>query len=45
MEEYGIIVDDVSKMYKLYDKNSDRLKEALGLSRKPLYKEHYALLP
>ena len=43
MEEYGIIVDDVSKMYKLYDKNSDRLKEALGLSRKPLYKEHYAL--
>ena len=30
-------------MYKLYDKSSDRLKEALGLTRKKLYKEHYAL--
>ena len=30
-------------MYKLYDKPSDRLKEALGLTRKKLYKEHYAL--
>ena len=30
-------------MYKLYDKPSDRLEEALGLTRKKLYKEHYAL--
>ncbi len=30
-------------MYKLYDKPSDRLKEALGLSRKKRYREHYAL--
>ena len=30
-------------MYKLYDKPSDRLKEALGLTKKKLYKEHYAL--
>ncbi len=31
------------KMYKLYDKPSDRLKEALGLTKKKLYREHYAL--
>lgn len=43
MDKYAINVDHVSKMYKLYDKAGDRLKEALGLSRKPLYKEHYAL--
>ena len=34
---------NLTKMYKLYDKPSDRLKEALGLTRKKLYKEHYAL--
>lgn len=42
----AISLDDVSKVYKLYDKPSDRLKEALGLRRKkktPLFKEHYAL--
>ena len=38
-----IQVKDLTKMYKLYDKPSDRLKEALGLTRKKLYKEHYAL--
>lgn len=43
MDEYAIVVDHVSKMYKLYDKSSDRLREALWLSRHPLYKEHYAL--
>ncbi len=43
MNDIAIKVDDVSKMYKLYDKPSDRLKEALGLSRKKRYKEHYAL--
>ena len=43
MDKYAIVVDNVSKVYKLYDKNSDRLREALGLTRKPLYKEHYAL--
>lgn len=34
---------DLTKMYKLYEKPSDRLKESLGLTRKKLYKEHYAL--
>lgn len=43
MSEVAIGVDDVSKLYKLYDKPSDRLKESLGLTRKKLYKEHYAL--
>ena len=43
MSEVAIRVDDVSKLYKLYDKLSDRLKESLGLTRKKLYKEHYAL--
>lgn len=43
MEELAIRVSDVSKMYKLYDKASDRLKESLGLTRQKKYKEHYAL--
>lgn len=43
MSEVAIRVDNVSKLYKLYDKPSDRLKESLGLTRKKLYKEHYAL--
>ncbi len=38
-----ISVKDVKKMYKLYDKPMDRMKEALGFSRKKRYKEHYAL--
>ena len=38
MSEVAIRVDDVSKLYKLYDKPSDRLKESLGLTRKKLYK-------
>ena len=43
MKEVAIKVDNLSKMYKLYDKPSDRMKEALGLSRKIKYREHYAL--
>ena len=42
-EVIAIQVKGVEKAYKLYDKPSDRLKEALGLSRKKKYKEHYAL--
>lgn len=38
-----IQVQNLSKMYKLYDKPSDRLKESLGLTRKKKYREHYAL--
>lgn len=43
MNEIAIKVDDVSKMYKMYDKPMDRLKESLGLTRRKCYKEHYAL--
>lgn len=44
MDNYAIQVKNVSKLYKLYDKPSDRFKEALGLSHgKKLYREHYAL--
>ena len=42
-DDIAISVNDVSKMYKLYDNPMDRLKESLGLSRKKKYKEHYAL--
>lgn len=43
MNDIAIRVNNVSKLYKLYDKPTDRLKEALGLSRKKRYREHYAL--
>ena len=39
----AIRVDHVTKMYKLYDKPSDRLKESLGLTKRKCYREHYAL--
>lgn len=41
--ETAIKIDNISKVYKLYEKPIDRLKEALGFSRKKLYTEHYAL--
>jgi teichoic acid transport system ATP-binding protein len=39
----AIHVDHLSKMYKLYNKPSDRLFDSLGLSRKKNYQERYAL--
>lgn len=43
MSDTVINVKNVSKLYKLYDKPADRLKESLGLTKKKLYKEYYAL--
>lgn len=43
MNEYAINVQNVSKIYKLYDNPKDRLKESLHLTRKKLSKDHYAL--
>ena len=43
MSEIAIQVEHLNKMYKLYDKPMDRLKESLGLSKQKKYKEHYAL--
>ena len=39
----AIVVQDVEKIYKLYDKPRDRMKEALGFGRKQVHKLHYAL--
>lgn len=41
--DVAIRIKDVSKMYKLYDRNRDRLFESLGLARQKRYREHYAL--
>ncbi|MCR5799091.1 MAG: ABC transporter ATP-binding protein [Lachnospiraceae bacterium] len=41
--EVAICAENITKMYKLYDKPGDRVKEALGFSRKKKAKEHYAL--
>ena len=42
-EEIAIAVENVCKVYKLYDRPMDRMKEALGLTRKKKYREHFAL--
>ncbi len=42
-KKIAIQVKSLDKIYKLYDKPSDRMKEALGLSKKKKYKEHHAL--
>mgnify|MGYP004530508639 FL=1 len=39
----AIEIRNLSKMYKLYNRPLDRLRDSLGLCRKKLYKEHYAL--
>lgn len=42
-ETYAIRVKNVTKMYKLFQHNKDRLLDALGLTRRQRYQEHYAL--
>ena len=41
--ETAISVEHLTKIYKLYDRNRDRLKEALHLSKNINFREHYAL--
>ncbi len=43
MNDLAIRINNVTKIYKLYDHPMDRLKESLGLAKKPLGKDHYAL--
>lgn len=43
MKDVAIKVDKVSKMYKLYGRQLDRLKDSLGLTRKKCYQEYFAL--
>ena len=42
-DKIAIKVDHLSKVYKLYDRNRDRLKEALHLGKNINVREHYAL--
>lgn len=43
MSDVAIKVENLSKVYKLYDKPIDRMKESLSLSKKKYGREHYAL--
>lgn len=43
MSKNVIEVKNVSKVYKMYNKPVDRLKETFGIGKKQLYKEFYAL--
>ena len=43
MEDLAIQIEHVSKIYKLYEKPSDRMKEALGFGRHVKATEKYAL--
>ena len=43
MNQSAITVTNLNKVYKLYRKPSDRLRDALGLGRKKLYTELHAL--
>ncbi|WP_026523023.1 ABC transporter ATP-binding protein [Butyrivibrio sp. VCB2001] len=42
-KDIAIEVKNLTKIYKLYDKPIDRLKDSLGLVKKNRYKEHLAL--
>lgn len=43
MSKIAIRVKNLTKIYKLYDKPIDRLKETLSITKKKYHKEHYAL--
>ncbi len=43
MDNIAIQVTNVEKIYKLYDKPSDRIKEAMGFGRGKHHREHHAL--
>lgn len=43
MSETIIKVNDVTKVYKLYDKPMDRLKEGLSITHKSYHNDHFAL--
>lgn len=43
MDNFAIKINEISKIYKLYNNPMDRLKEALKLTRKVNYSEYYAL--
>lgn len=43
MSEYTIKINEISKIYKLYSKPTDRIKEALSITKKKYHQKFYAL--
>ena len=43
MSDIAIKIENLSKIYRLYDKPIDRMKESLSISKKRYSREHYAL--
>ena len=43
MEENVIVLEDICKIYKMYNSKTDRAKEALSIRKKKHHKEFYAL--
>lgn len=43
MSEIAVRIENLSKIYKLYDKPINRMKEALSPKRKNFHRNHYAL--
>ena len=43
MEKGSVEVNDLSKVYHLYSKSSDRLRETFSIKKKKYSKDHYAL--
>lgn len=43
MDDIVVSIKDVSKVYKLFDKPVDRLKESLSLTHKSYHTDHFAL--
>ncbi len=43
MDEISVKVEGLTKLYRLYEKPVDRLKESLNIFRKSYHREHYAL--
>lgn len=43
MSEFAIKIKNLTKVYRLYDKPMDRLKESLSLTRRIYHREHYTL--
>ena len=39
----AILIENLDKVYKLYDKPVDRIKEAFGFGRHKRHSEHFAL--
>ena len=42
-EKGSIQIENLTKVYHLYDKNTDRIRETFHLGRKKYSKDHYAL--